>query len=107
MEENIGSGIKTVGVIAGVIVTLGILVIGGQYMAKVAGWVSADVVDDFSQYVVEDTTVTVEQEEKTRTLLDPLTVIMGALGVLKERERDVLVSRFSLAGGKKTTLEAI
>lgn len=52
-------------------------------------------------------TIMVEQEEKTRTSLDPLTVVISALGVLKERERDVLMNRFSLSGGKKTTLEAI
>jgi len=51
--------------------------------------------------------IMVEQEEKIRTALDPLIVIMDALNVLKEREREVLVNRFSLTGGRKVTLETI
>lgn len=68
MEENTGSGLRTVGIIAGIIVILGILVVGGQYMARLAGWVSADVVDDFAAFSAENPTVTVETE-KIRDIL--------------------------------------
>lgn len=68
MEENVNSGIKSIGVIAGVIVILGVLVIGGQYMARLAGWVSADVVDDFATYTQENPEVTVKSE-KIRDIL--------------------------------------
>ena len=68
MEGNTSSGLRTVGVIAGIIVILGVLVVGGQYMAKLAGWVSADVVDDFAQFSAENPKVTVETE-KIRDIL--------------------------------------
>ena len=68
MEENTSSGLRTVGIVAGIIVILGILVIGGQYMARLAGWVSADVVDDFAAFSVENPNVTVETE-KIRDIL--------------------------------------
>ncbi|RLC37825.1 hypothetical protein DRH29_00185 [candidate division Kazan bacterium] len=51
--------------------------------------------------------IMVEQEEKARTSADPLVVVMNALNVLKEREREVLISRFGLTGDKKATLETI
>jgi len=51
--------------------------------------------------------IMIEQEEKARGALNPLNVAMGALGHLKEREREVLIGRFGLEGGKKVTLEAV
>jgi len=68
MEENTSPGLRTVGIVAGIIVVLGILVIGGQYMARLTGWVSADVVDDFAEFSVENPNVTVETE-KIRDIL--------------------------------------
>ncbi|MFH0905259.1 MAG: sigma factor-like helix-turn-helix DNA-binding protein [bacterium] len=51
--------------------------------------------------------IMVEQEEKTRGALNPLVVAMDTLSSLKEREREVIINRYGLTGGKKTTLEAI
>jgi DNA-directed RNA polymerase delta subunit len=51
--------------------------------------------------------IMVEQEEKNRELLDPLIVTMSSVNELKDREREVLVSRFGLEDGNKVTLEAV
>jgi len=51
--------------------------------------------------------IMVEQEERNRELLDPFIVVMAAVNSLKDREREVLVSRFGLEDGKKVTLEAV
>lgn len=51
--------------------------------------------------------IMVEQEERTRGSLDPLAVAIGALGHLKDREREILGDRFGLEGGKKVTLETV
>jgi len=51
--------------------------------------------------------IMVEQEEKSRGALDPYVVVMNAMNGLKERERDVVVSRYGLENGKKVTLEAV
>lgn len=51
--------------------------------------------------------IMIEQEEKTRGALDPLAVAIGAMGHLRDREREILVGRFGLGGGEKVTLEAV
>lgn len=51
--------------------------------------------------------IMVEQEEKTRELLDPLVVVISAVNSLKDREREVLLHRFGLTDGNKMTLEAV
>ena len=49
----------------------------------------------------------VEQEEKTRTIHDPLMVVGNALNQLKDRDRDVLVARFGIEKPASVTLEAV
>lgn len=51
--------------------------------------------------------ILVEQEEKARESVDPLVVVIGAVNALKDREREVLLSRFGLEDGNKMTLEAV
>jgi DNA-directed RNA polymerase delta subunit len=51
--------------------------------------------------------ILVEQEEKNRESVDPLVVVIGAVNSLKDREREVLLSRFGLEDGNKMTLEAV
>jgi len=51
--------------------------------------------------------ILVEQEEKNRESIDPLVAVIGAVNSLKDREREVLLSRFGLEDGNKMTLEAV
>ena len=51
--------------------------------------------------------IMVEQEEKSRSALDPYVVAMNAVNGLKERERDVVVHRYGLEGDHKMTLEDV
>ncbi len=51
--------------------------------------------------------ILVEQEEKNIEGLDPLVIAVSAVNNLKDRERDVMMSRFGLTSPKKVTLEEV
>lgn len=51
--------------------------------------------------------ILVEQEEKNIEGLDPLVITVSAVNNLKDRERDVVMSRFGLTSPKKVTLEEV
>lgn len=51
--------------------------------------------------------ILVEQEEKSRTALDPLIVVGSALNQLKDRDRDVILARYGIEKPKQITLEEV
>lgn len=51
--------------------------------------------------------IMIEQEEHDRVAQDPLMVVTSAVNGLKEREREVLLSRYGLVDGEKATLDAV
>lgn len=51
--------------------------------------------------------IMIEQEEHDRVAQDPLMVVTSAVNSLKEREREVLASRYGLVDGEKATLDAV
>ncbi|MFH0905258.1 MAG: hypothetical protein V1826_00855 [bacterium] len=45
MAKDYRDSVRVIGVIAGIIIVLGVLAVGGQYLLRLSGYVSADVAD--------------------------------------------------------------
>lgn len=50
--------------------------------------------------------IMIEQEEHDREL-NPLTVVLSAISGLKDREKEIVISRYGLVDGNKATLDAV